>query len=210
MRVLLARAACHAQLDVARGPLADAPLVEHIECTLVVFGMQQRRIVLAQQFFPFVAQHLAGAVVDISEAALVTEHVDHVGRGIHQIAVFFFRQRERRHHATVGLLQVALSERIVHRAQQFFAAEWLAQVIVSAALQGPDGRIDADGAADNDDVGLDVVLVDEVHDLVAVDIHHQEVKQHQVEALLCQARQCFVAAGSCTDGVTAAFEHFLQ
>jgi hypothetical protein len=91
--------------------------------------------------------------------------------------------------------QAALLERVAHRLQQLFAAVGLAQVVVGAALQGADRRLDADLAAHHDHVAVDALGVDEVHDLVAADVGQAQVEQDQVEAQARQVGERLAAAG---------------
>jgi hypothetical protein len=55
---LIAGVALQAQLDVARGALVDAALVEHIARALQVFVVHQDRVMLADQFVARVAEQL--------------------------------------------------------------------------------------------------------------------------------------------------------
>jgi hypothetical protein len=177
--------ALQAQLDVARGAFVDAALVEGIARALQVFVVHQDRVMLADQLFAPVAEQLVGAVVHEGEAAFVVQRIDDVRRRVDQVAVHLLGVFQLVRDARLAF-QAARLERIAHGLEQLFAAVGLAQVVVGAALQGADRGVDPDLAAHHDDVGVDALLVDEVHDLVAADVGQAQVEQDQVEAQLRQ------------------------
>jgi len=198
--------AFQAQLDVARGALVDAALVEHVARAFLVLVVHEDRVMLADQLFALVAEQLVGAVVDEREAAFVVQRVDDVGRAVHQVAVHLFRVFQLAGDAPVRLFQAALLEGVRDRLEQFLAAVRLAQVIVGAAFQRADRGVDADFPAHHDDLGGYALLVDEVHDLVAADVGQAQIEQHEVEAQARQVRQRLRSGGRGDQLVTAALQ----
>ena len=172
--------------------------------------MHQDGVVLADQLLARKPQQLVGAVVDEGEAAFVVQRVDEVGRAVDQVAVQLFRLFQLRGDAQVGRFEAALLQCVGHRFQQLLAAVGLAQIVVGAALEGADRRVDADFAAHHDDIGIDALLVDEVHDVMAAHVGQSQVEQHQVEAHARQVRQRFGAARGGDQVVVAVAQQFVQ
>ncbi|MNS93473.1 hypothetical protein D3C72_1276520 [compost metagenome] len=202
--------ALQAQFHIARGALVEATLIEGIARPLLVFIVHEDGIMAADQLFAAKAQQLVHPVVDEGDAAFVVQGIDDVGRAVDQVAVHLFRVFQLQRDALVFQRQLALLQRVLHRLEQLFAAVRLAQIIVGAALQGADGRLDADVSAHDDHVALDAAPVDVVHDFMAAHVGQAQVEQDQVEAQFRQLRQRFAAAGSRVQLVAAVFQQFVE
>ena len=187
--------ALQAQFHIARGALVEAALIEGIARPLLVFVVHEDGIMAADQLFAAKAQQLVHPIIDEGDAAFVVQGIDDIGRAVDQVAVHLFRVFQLQRDALVFQRQLALLQRVLHRLEQLLAAVRLAQIIVGAALQGADGRLDADVAAHDDHVALDATPVDVVHDFMAAHVGQAQVEQDQVEAQFRQLRQRLAAAG---------------
>jgi len=99
-------------------------------------------------------------------------------------------------HVAVGLPKPAQGQDVIDGFEQVLLAEWLAQEIVGAAPHCPDRGVDLDIPTDDDDLSFDAVMVDEVHDMVAIHVFQAEIEQDQVVPRAGQGCQRF-GAGAC-------------
>ena len=85
------------------------------------------------------------------------------------------------------------------------------EVFVRAdALHGADGIFYGAKGGDHDDGLLGIVLAQIAQDLQAIAIGQGVIEQHQVEGLLGQQRQPFLATAGHCDGVAFQFQQGLQ
>ena len=187
------------ELEIARGALAGAALVDAVAGVVHLARGHQQQVVLAHQFLGAVAQGAADAVVDVGDHALGVQGVDDVGRGVDQEPVPVLGLFQLLEHACVVLLQLQLADRVAHGLDQLVGLVGLAQVVIGAQAQGQDGRFDVVVAAHDDDPALGLVLSNVGHDVVAAGIGQVQVDQGQVVMTLAQAREGLGAVGGGID-----------
>lgn len=81
---------------------------------------------------------------------------------------------------------------------------------MGTTAQGADRGIDAHIAADDNDIGLDTVGVDEVDDMLAVHVFQTKIQQYEIVAGAGQAGQRLGARTCRVDVEMAMVQQFLQ
>ena len=196
-----------AQLDVKALAGQAARLAEQGVDAVEVLGHHQGGEGALDEGAALVAEQGLDARVDVGEASAAVEREDHVGGALHQIAVEFLRILQALAHQLVGAFERALVQGAIDRTLQLRDVVGLAHVVVGAAAQCADGRVDRVLAADDDHRLVALVVGQPVEQGEAVGVGQAVVEQDQRVALLLQAADRLGDAAAFVEESPGAGEH---